>query len=291
MSVPRQLFDREASLIVGAVQTQEGGAYEGRNVSGLRLSFRVSKSLDSKPNTIDLSVWNLGAETRAATSIENAKVLLSAGYKGATRLLFLGDVDLVTHERKGVDWVTRVQAGDGMSAARVGRLFEAIAPGELMKEIVPRMVGQMKVGMGNALTALKKGKAGVSVTQLTNGMVLDGFLDKRFDAVARAFGFERSVQDDQLLLTQRGRPDEREAFVLALDSGLVGSPVVAVKETQTGRRNVVRCKSLLNADISPGRALRVEGAALQVWCRVESVAHTGDTHGSDWYTEIEATPL
>src|SRR5690606_39810626 len=98
-----RLFDRELQLLAG-----------GKDVSGLRVAFRIAKSVGPKLNSAEIKVWNMAADTAAATKQKDAKILLSAGYRGEMRLLFVGDVDLVTTEIEGPDRVTTMKAGDGL---------------------------------------------------------------------------------------------------------------------------------------------------------------------------------
>lgn len=275
------LFGRELTLIVG-----------GRQVDGLRVAFRATKTLGSKPNAIEIRVWNLAPETRAAAQEKGAGVMLSAGYRGDVRLLFVGDVDLVTHERDGADWVTTLQAGDGLNAMRQGRIMEAFAAGAKATDVVKKLAGQMKVVIGSALEDWKGGGVDGAIDAFANGLILNGPVHVEMDRVAKATGFEWSIQDGALQILTPGKANNREAVVLSPLTGLIGSPTPAVVSTQGGgKRSVIRARSLLNGDLSPGRAVQLDAAQVKGWYRVESVQMTGDTFGGDWFSDVEAAPL
>lgn len=275
------LFRREVHLLAG-----------GKDLSGLRIQFRASKSLQAKPNAMELAVYNLSRETIAAASAPGAQVMLSAGYEGASRLIFLGDMDSVTTERSGADWVTRMQAGDGLDAARLGRRFEAMAKGLKVGDLVERMAGQMSVAAEDAKQKIRAEGVRSGFESFVNGLVTQGSVHEQFNRIAEAFGYDWTVQDGALVLLREGEGDGRDAVVLSADTGLVGSPVLGKQPTPTGGvRDVLKLRSLLNGDIQPGRVLKVQAQRLEGWWVCESVQHVGDTHGQDWYSDVEAVPL
>jgi len=274
-------FGRELALIVG-----------GRQVAGLRVAFRATKTLDSKPNAIEIRVWNLAPETRAAAQEKGAGVMLSAGYRGDVRLVFVGDVDLVTHAREGADWVATLQAGDGLNAVRQGRIMEAFAAGAKTRDVVRSLAKQMKVSAGNALESWRAGGIDGAIDSFANGLILSGPVHAEMDRVAKATGFEWSIQDGALQILEPGKANAKEAVILSPSTGLIGSPTPAIVATQGGgKRRVVRARSLLNGDLAPGRAVQIDAAQVKGWYRVETVQLTGDTHGPDWYVDLEAAPL
>ena len=60
---------------------------------------------------------------------------------------------------------------------------------------------------------------------------------------------------------------------------------------QVGNKGVVRFRSLMQADVFPGRKLRFDSRHVTGDYRCEQVAYVGDTHGADWYCEGEAKAL
>lgn len=284
------LFGRRLDLIVGGKEI--GGVVTGRDVSGLRVAFRATKDLTPKPNAIEIRVWNLSPETRAAAMEKGAKVMLSAGYESDLGLIFVGDVTLVTHAKEGADWVTTLQGGDGLTAVQTGRIHEAFAAGAKLKDVIRKLGERMKVSTADALAAIRSGKIEGLVDEFTNGLVASGALHEEFNRLARISGFEWSIQDGALQVLPKGKADSREAVVLSETSGLIGSPVPAIKPVEGGgRKNIIRARSLLNSELRPGRVVQIRSAQLDGWYRVEMVQASGDTHGPDWFSDIEAVPL
>ena len=53
----------------------------------------------------------------------------------------------------------------------------------------------------------------------------------------------------------------------------------------------VKARSLLNAEIYPGRLVHIVSTNLDNFARVERAAYSGQTFGNDWYVDIEARPV
>lgn len=273
-------YGREIELIAG-----------GKDVSGLRIAFTAAKSLSEKPNACEIRVWNLAPDTIAAASAKGAQVMLSAGYEGERRLLFVGDMDTVATERSGPDTVTRMEAGDGISI-RLQRQFEALKRGLNPGAAIERLAGKTRVAARDAADTIRREGVGAGFTGFVNGLVSHGPVSAQIGKMAEAFGFRDSVQDGRLSLIRDGETDGRDAVVLKPSTGLVGSPVMGRQPNPLGgTRDVLRVRSLLNGDLAPGRAIHVQSAHVDGWYRVEAVRHVGDTHGQDWYSDVEATPL
>ncbi len=64
------------------------------------------------------------------------------------------------------------------------------------------------------------------------------------------------------------------------------------KTGKAGKRKTAKLqiKTLLYPQVQVGGKIRVEAENITGLFKVAQVVHTGDTHGSDWTTEIEAHP-
>ena len=98
-----------------------------------------------------------------------------------------------------------------------------------------------------------------------------------------------------------------QALVFSASSGLIGSPERIVKgvkrpdEEAKKKRKVKKdkkskqagwkIKTLLAPTVNPGDLVKVESVTIIGWFRVESLKHKGDTHGREWYSEMELIEL
>jgi hypothetical protein len=273
------LFDRRATVVV-----------DGVRVEGLRIAFRVSKSLGKEPNTMDLTVTNLSASTRASIARTLAPVVLSAGYADSEAVIFRGDARTVIHTHEGVDWNTRVQCGDGERAYAFARMSESFAPGTSIVDVVRKCAAALGLNVGNLPDMLARGSFRGDLTQYAHGYTSHGRASAELDKVLRSAGFEWSIQDGALQVLKGTAPVQGDAVLLSPDSGMIGSPdhgTPAVK----GGKPPIKVRSLLQPTIRCGGVVEVRSAGVQGQYRVAKVEHTGDTHGAEWYTTIEATQV
>jgi hypothetical protein len=254
-------------------------------IEGLRMAFKVDKDLGSDPNSLDLQIWNLAKTTRANLNKRHAAVVLEAGYKGQTSQIFGGESRVIAHTRaNGVDWITRIQCGDGEKALRMSRCNLSLAPNTTLQAAFEQCCSQMGAKLGN----VKDKAAGATLRgggkQFPNGLSMSGKAGDVMDSLAAQAGMEWSIQDGAVQLLNPGEVAPGQVVSLSPDSGLVGSP-------EPGDKGVVRFRALLQPRIKPGSRFEVKSELVNGYFRAEKVKHQGDTHGAEFYTLIEAKPL
>lgn len=267
------MFGRQAAITV-----------HDRKITGLRMQFKVDKTSKPDPNTLDLTIYNLSADTRARlAATKRPQVIVEAGYQ-QTEQLFKGDARTVYSVRQGPDWLTKVQCGDGERAYQFGRTDESFAPGTKTDAVVKRLVSDMGVGVGNALKKLKDGDFSGAMSTFVNGFTVSGNSADQFDRIMKSSGLDWSIQDGELQVLKPGTATDESAVLLTPDTGLVGSPEV-------GEDGVVKFTSLLQPGMRPGRKVQLKAAAMNGLFVLQRVTHQGDTHGLEWYTICEAKAL
>lgn len=253
----------------------------------LRVIFKVDRTRNRDTNSAEVSTWNLARKTRSLLQEENIGMIIEAGYVGSIRQIFSGDVANTETKREAVNWITTVQSGDGLVAYRSARLSESFGPGTGLGDVLKKLTRGMGIGLGNALEKIGEGNFRGGLTEFTTGLSVAGRVSDQLDRFLTTAGFEWSIQDGQLQVLRPGEatevPDD-EVVKISKESGLVGSPEV-------GEKGIVKARSLLQGDIVPGRPINIEAAEVNGFFRVDKVVHTGDTWGSDWFSDLEATPL
>lgn len=268
-----ELFGRVARVTVGTLR-----------VSGLRVTFKVSKGVSSEPNTMDLSLYNLSETSRAKLRDTSVPVILEAGYRSNAMQLFSGDARTIQHQRRGPDIITRVQCGDGERAYATARTSASFAPGAQLVDVMRQLKDDMGVNAGNAMARVAEGDFAGAVDQFVHGLSLHGKTSDCMTQVVGAAGLTWSIQDDALQVLAPGEPTMDEAVVLSSSTGLVGSPEI-------GEEGAVKFTSLLQPALRPGRRVDLRAQELRGMFRVERVTHNGDTHGGQWQSEVEARAL
>lgn len=252
------------------------------DVSNLRVTFKSKKNLKAVPNSCEIKIWNLGKEKREALSAKKVlKCRLEAGYESTgTTQLFLGEVRSATHEIDGADIVTTVETGDSDKAFNATRLHLSVGPSVPVTTVLENIAKKLGVGKGN-LPSLAPLLASKGVATLFGvGTALSGSAARAMTDLCSSAGLEWSVQDGNLQILDLNKALAGKAVKLSSKTGLIGSPTVDAK-------GVVKAKTLIIPELTPGRLLVFDSEVVKGGYRCQEVEHSGDTHGQEWYVELE----
>lgn len=284
-----RLFKRAARLTLsrprgdgpGGFFTQESNAVV---VEQPRITFSVEKSLSSKPNTASIAIFNLAEQARAAFAVTPLHVRLEAGHDGEYAQVFAGDLRWGRSAPDGTEWVTTLEASDGGRAhvhARVSRSFKAgVDKRKALAELADTMGLKLPSTVDDARELLDQFQAGVT---------LQGPSAREMDRLAKSAGFEWSVQDGSLVMLRASDVRPGEAYVVSQDTGMIGSPEFGTP-AKKGEPATLTARMLLAPQVGAGMLLKLDTRAIRGLFRTERVLHSGDTHGGDWVTEVEAKP-
>lgn len=286
------IFGRRARVQVGDVV-----------VTGLRCQFRVEKTIRAIPNKVEVKIYNLSDATRRhleQTSVARAQavapgvgyvrprrlvfVALDVGYVGSLIRLFYGDLRHILTTVESPDVLTTVSGGDGELGMHLARINRGFAPGTTVEAVLNAVAQAMGVGLGNAATMFR----GIQLRNQAvfhDGTVVSGSAARELDALCAAAGFEWSVQDNRLQITDLGGAIGEAVVELTPQTGLIGSPT-----RDDSVRKIVRGKCFILPDVAPGRRVHVKSKFIDETIRITKANYTGDTHGQDWYIDFEGAP-
>jgi len=300
------LYDRVASLVVGV----QGG--KGKEFAGFRFVFSVEKGASKSPNKCSVKLWNLAEATRSEVSVIGNVCILKAGYSqdtGAVQI-FAGDVIRAATVREGADWVTELELMDGLSEFRDGKTSVSYAAGvsglQVLRGIAP------KFGLP------VRSYPDVQDRSYPAGFAFVGRVRDAMDKACNYLGLEWSIQQREIQIVKKGGVFQLRAVVLSPSTGMIDSPTLesktmtekaAAKEgytkksagvTETYQRddetgeinkvlqvNGLTVKSLLQPTLEPGGYVQVKSKSINgEFFRIESLTHSGDTHGTEWHTNL-----
>lgn len=265
----------------------------------LRVSFNVLRTLRHVPSQAEITLYNVASDLRkqiveaAARRTTPAgglgprgrvRVRLLAGYETTgVAQVYDGDLREVRIEQQGPDIAVRISAGDGLGSLSTRGAARTFAAGTPLLDILRRAVTDSGLDAGNALAQAESALRGRTVGD--GGLATDGNAQRTIDAVVRAAGLEWSVQDGQVQVLAPDRALEGMGVLLSAERGnLIGTP------TEDQRRQV-KCTSLMDPNIAPGRLIQLRSRDLSGNYRVQTVRYVGDTHGQPWYCEVEGRRL
>lgn len=306
-----ELFDRSWEVTVATnmdvtkiLGKRSAGNDEGLRITDLDISFKVEKSTKDEPNKCELTIYNLNEDQRASIEelnpptkpvsvLDKAKVKeaarrvatigipckIEAGYGGNNSLIWLGDLRTAHSIRKGPDWVTIIESGDGEKAfqnARMNVSYGPKTPADVALRAAARAMGIAEGNLSSAVAKMKK--AGLAMPQ---GNVFSGPVRDIIRDVCRGADLEWSIQDGALQFIERGAALDMKAIKISPKTGMLDSPTVDVD-------GILKVKTLMVPDVRPGRLIVVESARINGGYKIEKCEWVGDSAGSDWYIEIEA---
>lgn len=242
--------------------------------SDLRVAFEVERSLHRAPNTATFRLWNLGEASRGVASKAGTPLQLVAGYVDSADVLFSGEIKRSWLRHEPPDWITEIEARDGLTAWRA--FCRRVYPrGAAVRAVVTALAGDMGLTLSPSTSALLMGV-------LPGPTVMAGRAEEELELVLRAAGYEWSIQDGALQVLRTGTADPRAPIGLSAETGMIGSPEVLEDGGATVR-------TLLQPRIRPGSIIDLTSRVRSGRHRAERVTHVGDSHGQDWTTEVEAS--
>ncbi len=266
-------------------------------VDGLRVQFKVRKTVEKRPNECELSITNLTATQRAAMQAKGIALIVEAGYATTIAQIFSGQTRYVSSAHPGADWVTKIQSGDGERAYRWEIVNESFKPGTTVAQVFGRIAPATGLDVQDAIDKVRE----LITEQFTQGYTAFGKVSKQIDRLLKGRGLEWSIQDGKLQVTEIDKPTAGNAVLLSPSTGLIDSPSygspAASEKPEPGviapksNKQILKVKSLLQPRIRPGALIRVESEEIKGNFRCQSVDHTGDTHGQEWYSEADVVPV
>jgi hypothetical protein len=299
----------ESTLQWGRVcQVITGAGGRGLLVDDLRITFEITKTLLRSPNTADVKIYNLHPDNEAKIKGEFDEVLVNAGYKNATQLLFRGNIRHTFRYRDGNDWITQIDAADGDRDFRHARMVVALAGGSTAHDLISKAVASFKTtSLGHFVAPAAK---------RIRGAVYAGPTREVLDRLAATLGSNWSIQDGSLDIVSADSTLPTKAIVINADTGMLGAPEIDDKG--------ITVKCLLNPAIVPNGKIWLDNNDIQLRVKrqreaapgakkpsaktkqteiarldpdgvykVYRVTHKGDTRGTgnDWVSEVHCVGL
>lgn len=300
MAESTRQYLRVAELVVG-----KAGA--GLLIRDLRITFEITKTSDGTPNEGIIKIYNLSENTHSRIKNEFDDVILNAGYKDALAVIFRGNIRRVFKYKDKNDWITELDCGDGDQDFKTAVINETIEAGVSDDVVVDRAVGTM--------SKTKKGPVkGLGANRRLRAQVLSGNTRDVMQKMARDNNASWSIQDGQLtFIPVQGVLDD-EAIVVNAQTGMLTTPEqgdegIKVKtllnplykvygrikldnNNMKGQRQKIGQTKKTNEDVvkteQDKAPVRQDPDGIY---KIFKIKHKGDTHGSDWFSELDTVGL
>lgn len=277
-------FDRLCRVII-----------EGRkeiDISENKISFEVTKSINSRENIARIETWNLANETRELITVSDSLVRLFAGYADNKGLIEIGQGDItnVRHNRNKTDTISQIYIEDGNKNLRLNPVSFTFKGEVSLKNILSKLTE--KSGIVFRLVGVS------SNASVASGYAAMGGLDLVLDNLALVFSFRWSMQGGIILLRGNEELSDTEVMLLSAETGLILNPETVkqvseklVDSDEPLPPSVYALQSLLQPHLQINDLVAVKSQDLNGNFRITKISHTGDTRGNDWYSNIEVVDL
>ena len=261
------------------------------DVSNLRVSFYVEKSMNETPNFSIVKIYNLAKPT--ISMIERGDVvIIEAGYEnGNYGMIFTGQIVQPSLSlEEGVDRVLTLVCQDGDTFYNDSWVSTTLGSGANGQTVIDACCAD--IGMGFVSQTITGGG-------LPRGKVIFGYAADYISDVASGADAQMYVEDGQLYVVGPGDYGKGTAVELNPTTGLIGTP----NQTDDGVSGQclinpsIKLNTLIHigsslilaqqATMSDGGVSYSQVSADGVY-RIVKLVYEGDTHGDPWYCNFEA---
>jgi len=257
---------------------------------GLKTVFDIKKNFGTSKNDAEIRIYNVKKDTwkKMENREKEFKVYLVVGYKGLNSndipasLLYIGDIEKMTYERSGVNWIMTIEAKDGQKIHNDFFVNKSFKPGtDLKNALIDILETAENIERSYVEPATKWIKQYLSKGRGTiYGLIVSGKLVDEINKLLAIYGATLNIENDVFEIIWNDSNITQYSILLSEDSGLLSSPI--------GKDKGIELKTLLMPHIKPGVLLKIESEIINDYFVVEKVHIRGDTHGSEWSCMIEA---
>lgn len=273
------LFNRIASIIVE-------GSGSSVEITGLRFVFTIDKTKTSSQNVLKLKIYNLSTDTSSKIQEKDSTIILKIGYEDdvGEEIIFSGTITRATSVKDFPHTILDIESGDGMDKLREARSNISNASGVSVNQILNQLSNDLGVVVKTITNEIKE--------IFNNGYSFIGPTKTAIDDITKQFGLEWSIQDGELQILKEGASNNDRILFISQDTGMIGSPELVVSDAQvlqavSSGKPRYKVEILMNPKIRPTSKVEIESIPISGNFTINSIKHSGDTHGDTWNTLME----
>lgn len=256
-------------------------------ISSLNLSFNIERTIETSPNTCNLTIYNAKKETQDKILKKGSVVKIKAGYRDEknTGNIFFGKVTKTVSYTQGMNRVTELSCQDlgnnneKLQYTTIGVSYAAKTP---LSSVITELANLLSVpiaGIENVTRTLNNGwnysgSITGAVNQLKNTL--------RADDIGLFF------DQNEMVLYQLNQGSSKFGIVrITKDSGLIESVADITDENEEDDKKRYAFKTLLNPKIRPLTIINLSTSKVNGTFFVEKCSYVGDNFGGEFYCEVE----
>lgn len=267
---------------------------------GFRIKFNVNKAVGQvpSPNGTSIEIYNIGEKSRDALTRVGNVIVLSAGYgQQEPGVIFRGEVSFAKTQKNGPDYVTTINAMDGIFAVQNSTIDKSFKSGTSLQAVIDAAVDSLKdqgVSRGQIV--------GVPNENFNHGCVISGPSVAKLRELCDGHNLEVTIQEGRLTILPYGSDRGTPVVALSPNTGLIGIPelrgagyasglvnTATTTESQLGQNATIAFKCLMNPAIAPYQRVLIQSKFINGLFTTLKTTYRGDSWGGEWFTECEAT--
>ncbi len=242
---------------------------------GFRIRFSTQKTMSLSPNFGTISIYNVNEKSRAYFERTSNLITLDVGYGTTAKRIFKGNVGRGRTVKVGADYVTTIEAQDGLYAIQNSKIDQSFNPGITKNAAITTLADAVA-----AIPGMSKGQIfGLPNDGYNQGVVLSGNAMDKLKEVCDGENLNFFIDEHRVYILPIGVALENPPIKVSKDTGMVGIP-----ERGNGRLSL---RMLLNPDISLLQTIELKSKFVNGIFVVNQVTNSGDTFGQEWYSNIE----
>lgn len=269
----------------------------------LKIEFEVKKTALRNSNIGIITLWNLSPDMERRIIIEGSEVILEAGYKDNSSIIFVGSIiQPLRGKTNGTDYYLKLICIDGDSYLNLAFSSATLESGQSKQQLAQQTLRASNLKDVEVIIQ--------DLNKLPNTVAIDGSspLNDRpkvvfgktseiIDRLAK-MGNATSYMDGGELkfFTLDDQPNLASAWEINVNTGMIGTPQQSLYQ--------VEVKTLLNPKIRIGDYVHLNNADIMAqqygitetpyllesdgYYKVIEIQYSGDSRGQDWYSIIKA---
>lgn len=247
---------------------------ESVELSENRIQFNVQKAISSLPNLAEIKITNPSEDFVNFSKRENLKVDLEVSYfDEELDILFTGDLKRAYFGNSDINNILIIECGDAEKLIFEAFLNKSYTNGVLKKTIVKDCISLLGIDILN--TTLNK-----IIGSYNGGFVSFNKCVDVLDIVINGLTLEWSIQNNQLLITEKGETNNVDFVEVDFDSGLIDTPI-------TLQDSGLLLKSYINTKLIPHNTLSLNNVVgFEGLYQMRKVNFQGDNEKGIWEARV-----
>lgn len=272
-----------------------------------------SKTSGTDGTEADIRVYNLNEENRRKLSRINSPVILSAGYNGENKNVFVGQVYKSLSFKEGTNVITQLLCKTGWTPLTGIRYTKSASRGQSYEDIFRDIIEIFKKNGIQPLSAIKFTTAvgnleAPSTARLVKSWSFTGFLRQALDELCKEFRYKWQIVNSKLWIYPETEQDYVEEIIYSegnilsirpVDDGTNSNATINQNNAKTEKipTKGFDMKVLLEGAIDETKRIRIEaeeGSTLEPYIgsyKVENYRHSLSYEGANWYTTVRCVKL